>query len=119
MTAETAPSDDDIETVDLVPASTAEPVIVSVPPESAQPVSNEPTPTPPALDVDEPQANLAVRVRRSLDLRLNDLVHELRHQGLRSSKAELVELLLWELPANLDADLETRLTRFRQLAGRH
>jgi hypothetical protein len=66
----------------------------------------------------EAQANLAVRVRRSLDLRLDDLVHELRRSGTRSSKAELVELLLWELPPTLTADLADRLDRFRRVARR-
>lgn len=66
----------------------------------------------------EPQANLAVRVRRSLDLRLDDLLHDLRHRELRSSKAELVEMLLWELPSVVTVDLEDRLDRFRHAGGR-
>ncbi len=70
------------------------------------------------LEPGEPQANLAVRVRRSLDLRLDDLLHDLRHKSLRSSKAELVEMLLWELPSMATIDLEDRLDRFRHAGGR-
>jgi hypothetical protein len=79
--------------------------------------------TPPPLtamfEPDEPQANLAVRVRRSLDLRLDHLIHELRHQhAVRSSKTELVEMLLSELPRELDDDLLVRLSHYRQAARR-
>lgn len=67
---------------------------------------------------DEPSTNLAIRVRRSLDFRLGDLVHELRREGVRSSKVELVELLLWELPAAVTPELRERLRNFRTLAPR-
>ncbi|MHB8618269.1 MAG: hypothetical protein ACYDAG_01655 [Chloroflexota bacterium] len=72
----------------------------------------------PATYPDEPLANLMIRVRRSLDERLADLVHELKRHGVRTSKAELVEMLLWDLPAHPTGDLRTRLGIFRQLAPR-
>lgn len=100
--------------------STAEPSRPSVPPASGliDDVELTARPATAPLVADEPQANLAVRVRRSLDLRLDDLLHELRHRGVRSSKAELMEMLLWELPPKLDASLEARLVRFRAVAPR-
>ena len=70
------------------------------------------------LSASDPQANLAVRVRRPLDDRLDDLLHELRRSGNRSSKAELVEMLLWELPEALTPEVVDRLVRFRSVAGR-
>ena len=65
------------------------------------------------LVADEPTANYAVRVRRSLDDLVAWRLAELRRHGLRASKVELTEMLLWELA---DADLEqivTRIERFR------
>lgn len=77
------------------------------------------TPDPrPSTQPDEPLANLQVRVRRSLDSRLEDLIHTLRRDGVRTSKVELVELLLWELPAEPSPDLRRRLAGFRRLAPR-
>lgn len=66
----------------------------------------------------EPLANLAVRVRRPLDRLLGRLVHELQDAGIRTSKAELVELLLWELPEEPTPALRARLAAFRQDAPR-
>jgi len=47
---------------------------------------------------DEEQVNLGVRVPRELDNRLLGLVYQLRMQGIRVSKAELVAMALQELP---------------------
>ena len=44
-----------------------------------------------------PWANLAIRVRRPLDERLADLIDDLRRTGTRTSKVEIIEMLLWEL----------------------
>lgn len=63
---------------------------------------------------DEPRANLAVRVRRSLDTELAEALLNLRRQGTRSSKAEVIEMLLWELPGVTAADLERRLVAYRR-----
>ncbi len=47
---------------------------------------------------DEEQVNLGVRVPRELDNRLLGLVYQLRMQGVRVSKAEIVAMALQELP---------------------
>ena len=67
---------------------------------------------------DEPLANLNVRVRTSLNERVDDLVYELRKQGVRTSKAELIESLLASLPRHPTPALTERLSRFRRLAPR-
>ncbi len=72
----------------------------------------------PATQPDEPLANLAVRVRRSLDARLADLIHSLRQDGVRTTKVELVELILWELPAEPSPELRSPLADFRVHAPR-
>lgn len=77
-----------------------------------------PTDLHPPATPGEPLANLALRPRRSLDNRLADLVHALRREGIRTSKVELVELLLWELPPELTSELRARLTAFRRQAPR-
>ena len=53
---------------------------------------------PERLAADLPPVNLAIRVRRPLDERLVELIHQLRREGVRTSKVELIEMLLWELP---------------------
>ena len=50
------------------------------------------------LGADLAPVNLAIRVRQPLDDRLADIIHGLRGQGVRTSKVELIEMLLWELP---------------------
>jgi len=65
----------------------------------------------------DPPVNLAIRVRRPLDEHLVDLLHDLRKAGVRSSKVELIEMLLWELPADTEA-LRRRLAEFRRAAPR-
>lgn len=72
----------------------------------------------PETVTDEPTAGLMVRVRRSLDDRLTDLLHELRKEGIRSSKVELIEMLLWELPAAPHTTFRERLRVFRRKASR-
>ena len=72
----------------------------------------------PTTSVDEPVTNLAVRVRRSLDDRLNDILYALRKDGVRSSKVELIEMLLWELPPEASDSLCGRLAEFRAAAPR-
>ncbi len=76
----------------------------------------EPTDPRPALAPNEPISNLAVRVRRSLDTRLGDLVHTLKRDGVRVSKTEIIEMLLWELPADASPAFRRRLAAFRQAA---
>jgi hypothetical protein len=70
------------------------------------------------LVADEPTANYAVRVRRSLDELVAWRLAELRRHGVRASKVELTEMLLWELA---DADLQQivrRIEHFRVHAPR-
>ena len=62
---------------------------------------------------DAPTANLTLRVRQSLDFRLAELIHELRREGVRSSKKELIEMCLWELPSAPNENLRTRLRSYR------
>ena len=71
----------------------------------------------PRVEPGDPPVNLAIRVRRPLDEHLVDLLHELRKAGVRSSKVELIEMLLWELPADTAA-VRTRLAEFRRAAPR-
>ncbi len=72
----------------------------------------------PTTSADEPVTNLAVRVRRSLDDRLSDILHALRKDGVRSSKVELIEMLLWELPPDASDSFRRRLADFRAAAPR-
>ncbi|HEX5721086.1 MAG TPA: hypothetical protein VF179_33345, partial [Thermoanaerobaculia bacterium] len=74
-------------------------------------------PEPERQAADLPPVNLAIRVRRPLDERLVELIHQLRREGVRTSKVELIEMLLWELPAEGPA-LTERLARFRRFAPR-
>lgn len=70
------------------------------------------------LGADEPTANYAVRVRRSLDDLVAWRLAQLRRHGTRASKVELTEMLLWELE-NVDVDdLVARLEYFRGHAPR-
>ena len=70
------------------------------------------------LQPDEPIANFAVRVRRSLDDLVAWRLAELRRQGVRTTKVELTEMLLWELAwSDLD-ELKQRLAAFRSHAPR-
>ncbi len=70
------------------------------------------------LAADEPSANYAVRVRRTLDDQVAWRLAQLRRQGVRSSKVELTEMLLWELAqAQLD-QIAKRLRDFRAHAPR-
>jgi hypothetical protein len=59
-----------------------------------------------------------VRVRRPLDKRLGSLVYKLGEDEVRTSKAELIEMLLWELPAEPTNHFRRRLAAFRRAAPR-
>jgi hypothetical protein len=77
-----------------------------------------PAPAPARLAPDLPPANLAIRVRKPLDDRLAELIHALRREGVRTSKVELIEMLLWELPEDDPTGARERLRRFRAFAPR-
>ena len=70
------------------------------------------------LSADLPPVNLAIRVRKPLDDRLADVIHQLRGDGVRTSKVELIEMLLWEMPDDQPAALRERLRQFRDWAPR-
>jgi hypothetical protein len=70
------------------------------------------------LSADLPPVNLAIRVRKPLDDRLADVIHQLRGAGVRTSKVELIEMLLWEMPEDQPAALRERLRQFRDWAPR-
>ncbi len=72
----------------------------------------------PRLEADEPTANYAVRVRRSLDDLVAWRLAELRRHGVRTSKVELTEMLLWELADATVEDIAARLRDFRNHAPR-
>lgn len=115
-----------------VPAPTETPVPVTPKREASPPPSQTENPTRQGrssrqkrtqdlhLAPDLPPVNLAIRVRRPLDDRLASIIHSLRLRGVRTSKVELIEMLLWELPATAEPDdaLLERLGRFRSCAPR-
>jgi hypothetical protein len=70
------------------------------------------------LSADLPPVNLAIRVRKPLDDRLAEIIHQLRVDGVRTSKVELIEMLLWELPDDQLAAVRERLRQFRDWAPR-
>lgn len=71
-----------------------------------------------AVGPNEPTVTVAGRVRQSLDIHFAQVVIDLRANGLRSSKAEMLEMLLWELPGIATLELQERLRRFRSAAPR-
>jgi hypothetical protein len=70
------------------------------------------------LAPDLPPVNLAIRVRKPLDDGLADAIHALRRDGVRTSKVELIEMLLWESAGATPAALRERLRVFREWAPR-
>jgi len=77
-----------------------------------------PAAPPVRLGADLPPVNLAIRVRKPLDDRLAEVIHRLRGAGVRTSKVELIEMLLWEMPADEPAAIRERLRCFRDWAPR-
>ncbi len=72
----------------------------------------------PRLAPDLPPVNLAIRVRKPLDDHLADVIHTLRRDGVRTSKVELIEMLLWEQTSEDAEALRGRLAAFRAAAPR-
>jgi len=70
------------------------------------------------LAPDLPPVNLAIRVRKPLDDGLADQIHALRREGVRTSKVELIEMLLWESAGATPEALRERLRTFREWAPR-
>ena len=96
----------------------AEPARAPAPAPAAARPRRRAQPEPVRLAADLPPANLAIRVRRPLDERLADLIHALRRDGVRTSKVEMIEMLLWELPEDDHPAVRERLRRFREWAPR-
>lgn len=99
------------------------PVADAAPPEPPAPVASTPAQSPHPGDLGarsgatgaEPTANLTLRIRQSLDLRLVELLHGLRREGVRSSKKELIEMCLSELPLEPNEHLRARLRAYRDI----
>ena len=70
------------------------------------------------LAPDLPPVNLAIRVRKPLDDALADAIHALRRDGVRTSKVELIEMLLWESAGAGPEAVRERLRVFREWAPR-
>ena len=71
------------------------------------------------LSFAEDRMHLTVNIRRPLDQTLAELLPLLRERGQKTSKAELIEMLLWELAeTDVDGALSGRLQRFRDHAPR-
>jgi len=100
---------------DGAPAPSRAPAPARGPRTTARPT---PAPEPLRLAPDLPPVNLAIRVRKPLDDRLAELIHALRRDGVRTSKVELIEMLLWELPEGSPEAVRERLRRFRDCAPR-
>jgi hypothetical protein len=100
------------------PVAAAEPARPPAPAPAAPRARRRAQPDPVRLAADLPPANLAIRVRRPLDERLADLIHALRREGVRTSKVEMIEMLLWELPEEDHPAVRERLRRFREWAPR-
>lgn len=83
-----------------------------------EPRSKRQSAKPVRLGADLPPVNLAIRVRKPLDDRLADVIHQLRRDGVRTSKVELIEMLLWEMPEDQMPELRERLRQFRDWAPR-
>ncbi len=63
---------------------------------------------------DEEQVNLGVRVPREMDNKLLGLVYQLRMQGVRVSKAEIVAMALQELPKDATPAFVRKMERRQQ-----
>mgnify|MGYP001406819422 CR=1 FL=1 len=79
-----------------------------------------PAPAPAALEglADAPTVGLTARIRLPLDRRIVALVRALQDAGVRTSKIELIEMLIAELPDELTPAFRERVVRFRAAAGR-
>ncbi len=90
-------------------------------------VPTAPAPAPaaaaaPGIDLsglaDAPTVGLTARIRVPLDRRIVGLVRALQDEGVRTSKIELIEMLISELPEELTPAFRARVEAFRARAGR-
>lgn len=96
----------------------AAPVDSAATPRRAAPNRRSRGTAPIRLGADLPPVNLAIRVRKPLDDRLVDVIHQMHGDGVRTSKVELIEMLLWEMPGDEPSAIRERLRRFRDWAPR-
>ncbi|MDQ6616613.1 MAG: hypothetical protein M3083_18180 [Actinomycetota bacterium] len=61
---------------------------------------------------------LSARVRRPIEDHVVELIHVLRRQGVRTTKVEIIEMLLWSLPAEPTDQFLSLLRDFRAAAPR-
>ena len=113
----TAQADDPAVSAAPAPAPASDPETVAAA-RPARRASTRRRPERMRVGADAAPVNLAIRVRRPLDDRLVDIIHGLRGQGVRTSKVELIEMLLWELPDDQLAEVRERLRQFRDWAPR-
>ncbi|MCU0309054.1 MAG: hypothetical protein MUE51_15070 [Thermoleophilia bacterium] len=101
-------------TVEDVEAADAGPPVAA--PEPAPRAASERPAAGPALPADAAQINLGLRVRQPVDDRFSRVVARLReNHGLRATKTEVLEMLLWDLPTDAGGlgDLAARVRAFR------
>jgi hypothetical protein len=100
--------------VEDVEAADAGPPVAA--PEPAPRAASERPAAGPALPADAAQINLGLRVRQPVDDRFSRVVARLReNHGLRATKTEVLEMLLWDLPTDAGGlgDLAARVRAFR------
>lgn len=67
----------------------------------------------------EAKDSMTLQVRRTFARRVDDLIHEFkRDRNIKTSKVELVEMLLSSLPEGVSDTLVQQLETFRQNAPR-
>ncbi|MFN2591652.1 MAG: hypothetical protein ABR532_02320 [Candidatus Dormibacteria bacterium] len=112
----------EVPTSDHQPSALTEPELEQplAPPKSrSRPAPKPIAPTGGLPLADEPFSNMTLRVRTSLDMRASDLVHEMKYRhNVRTSKAELVEMLLSDLPTKPSDALIARVRAFQREAPR-
>jgi len=101
------------------PVTPDDEAVGGVPAASTTPVASPRRTRTPRVTVraNDPPVNLAIRVRKPLDDHLVEVLHRLRRADIRSSKVELIEMLLWEMPGDLGT-VRSRLAEFRSAAPR-
>ena len=113
------PPDDAAAVVEAVPAAPVpEPAATPAPRPKRNRTAKEGGERRVRLAPDLPPVNLAIRVRKPLDDGLADQIHLLRREGVRTSKVELIEMLLWESAGATPDGLRERLRTFREWAPR-
>lgn len=112
------------EPVESEPPPTPEPVVAPKPrAKSAPRAKAAPKPKPVSTGgfpmANEAKDSMTLQVRRTFSRRVDDLIHEFkRDRNIKTSKVELVEMLLSSLPEGVSDTLVEQLEAFRQNAPR-